>query len=478
MGRGERDTADGAAVEKMRDALNEMEISGRIVIGEGERDEAPMLFIGEELGRGGFAVDIAVDPVEGTNLVANGLPNSIAVMAIAERGGLLHAPDTYMKKLAVGPKAAPYVHIDASVRENLEAVANALEKPDQRRHASSSSSGRGTTDLIREVREAGARIKLISDGDVDACDRDGDRGHRHPRRDGNRRRARRRARGGGDQVPGRQLHGPAPAAQRGRGRRAQAMGFGDLDRVLDDGRSGARATTSSSCATGITDGDLVRGVRFFGNQARTHSILIHSQTEPSGSSRVVHRLGAKPVAAPLARVPVSRAPPIAHFDLVVIGAGSGGYAAARTARDLGASVALVDHGPARGAVHPARLHAEQSPDRDRAMPFKKTRRGANSACREPDPQVDFPFVIARKRAIIKGFADYRIGQIETFPLYSRRGAFLSPTELAVGDDASGRRASSSSRPAARSRRRRCPGWPRPATSDSDAVLDLEVQPSR
>ncbi|HEY5349020.1 MAG TPA: fructose-bisphosphatase class II, partial [Candidatus Lustribacter sp.] len=94
MGRGERDIADGAAVEAMRETLNHMEIDGRIVIGEGERDEAPMLFIGEELGRGGFAVDIAVDPVEGTNLVANGLPNSIAVMALSERGGLLHAPDS------------------------------------------------------------------------------------------------------------------------------------------------------------------------------------------------------------------------------------------------------------------------------------------------------------------------------------------------------------------------------------------------
>src|SRR5579864_8613759 len=168
MGRGERDKADGAAVERMREALGEMDISGRIVIGEGERDKAPMLYIGEEVGRGGFEVDIAVDPVEGTNLVANGLPNSIAVMAIGERGCLLNAPDTYMKKLAVGPKAAPFVHIDAPVRENIEAVANALEKPtsdvtvvilDRPRHA----------DLVRQVREAGARIKLISDGDVDAC---------------------------------------------------------------------------------------------------------------------------------------------------------------------------------------------------------------------------------------------------------------------------------------------------------------------
>src|SRR5580693_9017519 len=162
MGRGERDAADGAAVEKMRETLGEMEITGRIVIGEGERDEAPMLYIGEEVGMGGVEVDIAVDPVEGTNLVANGLPNSIAVMAIAERGGLLHAPDTYMSKRAVGPKAAPFVHLDASVADNLEAVANALERPindvtvvilDRPRHQA----------LIAEIRETGARIKLISD---------------------------------------------------------------------------------------------------------------------------------------------------------------------------------------------------------------------------------------------------------------------------------------------------------------------------
>lgn len=295
MGRGERDTADGAAVESMRESLGEMSISGRIVIGEGERDEAPMLFIGEEVGRGGFEVDIAVDPVEGTNLVANGLPNSIAVMAISERGGLLHAPDSYMKKLAVGPKAAPYVHIDAPVRENLEAVANALERPvsdvtvvilDRPRHA----------DLISEVRAAGARIKLISDGDVDAAI--------------------------ATAVPGTGIHvsmgtGGAPegvlaaAALKCLGgnfmgrleprnpqeaERAKAMGFGDLDRVLElsDLVKGQHVVF---CATGITDGDLTRGVRFFGNNARTHSIVMHSD----GTVRFiesVHRLGAKPLRAP------------------------------------------------------------------------------------------------------------------------------------------------------------------------------------
>ena len=292
MGRGERDTADGAAVERMRDALNAMEISGRIVIGEGERDEAPMLFIGEELGRGGFEVDIAVDPVEGTNLVANGLPNSIAVMAISERGGLLNAPDTYMKKLAVGPKAAPYVHIDAPVRDNLEAVANALEKPinevtvvilDRPRHAQ----------IVKECREAGARIKLISDGDVDACI--------------------------ATAVQGTGIHvamgtGGAPegvlaaAALKCLGgnfmgklefrndeevERAKAMGFGSADRLLtiDDLVKGKDVVF---CATGITDGDLTRGVRFFGNNARTHSIVMHSD----GTVRFiesVHRLSARPV---------------------------------------------------------------------------------------------------------------------------------------------------------------------------------------
>jgi fructose-1,6-bisphosphatase II len=292
MGRGERDIADNAAVERMREELNAMNVSARIVIGEGERDEAPMLYIGEELGRGGFEIDIAVDPVEGTNLVANGLPNSIAVMAIAERGGLLNAPDTYMKKLAVGAKAAPYVHIDASVRDNLEAVANALEKPindvtvvllDRPRHA----------DIIKQVREVGARIKLISDGDVDACI--------------------------ATAVPGTGIHvamgtGGAPegvlaaAALKCLGgnfmgrlefrneqevQRAAAMGFGERDRILTMNDL-AKGDHVIFCATGITDGDLTRGVRFFGNNARTHSIVMHSD----GTVRFiesVHRLGARPV---------------------------------------------------------------------------------------------------------------------------------------------------------------------------------------
>ena len=291
MGRGERDTADGAAVERMRDALNAMDIFGRIVIGEGERDEAPMLFIGEELGRGGFEVDIAVDPVEGTNLVANGLPNSIAVMAISERGGLLNAPDTYMKKLAVGHKAAPYVHLDASVRDNLEAVANALEKPindvtvvilDRPRHA----------DLVRQVRDVGARIKLISDGDVDACIATAVQGTGVHVAMGT---------GGAPEgviaaaalkCLGGNFMGKLEFRNQEEVARAKAMGFGDAGRLLtiDDLVKGEHIVF---CATGITDGDLARGVRFFGNNARTHSVVMHSD----GTVRFiesVHRLGARP----------------------------------------------------------------------------------------------------------------------------------------------------------------------------------------
>jgi fructose-1,6-bisphosphatase II len=291
MGRGERDAADGAAVERMRESLGEMEIAGRIVIGEGERDEAPMLYIGEEVGSGGQEVDIAVDPVEGTNLVANGLPNAIAVMAISERGSLLHAPDTYMKKLAVGPRAAPYVHIDAPVRDNLEAVANALDKPindvcviilDRPRH----------TDLIREVRSAGARIRLISDGDVDACIATAIESTGIHVAMGT---------GGAPEgvlaaaaikCLGGNFMGRLEPRNEKEAQRAREMGFGDLDRVLELDDL-VRSDDVIFCATGITDGDLVRGVRFFGNQARTHSILVHS----IGTVRFIestHRLGARP----------------------------------------------------------------------------------------------------------------------------------------------------------------------------------------
>ena len=175
MGRGAKDDADRAATEAMRRTMDEIDMAGTIVIGEGERDQAPMLYIGEEVGRKGVAarraataVDIAVDPLEGTNLVAHGQANAITVLAAAERGGLLHAPDTYLEKLCVGPVVAGKVDIRKSPTENCHLIAEALGRRvaditivilERDRHA----------DLIAEVRAAGARIKLISDGDLSAA---------------------------------------------------------------------------------------------------------------------------------------------------------------------------------------------------------------------------------------------------------------------------------------------------------------------
>lgn len=164
-GKGKKKLADKAAVEAMRAAFNDIAFSGRVVIGEGERDEAPMLFIGEELGTGGEEIDIAVDPLEGTNLCASAASNALAVLAFAPRGSLLYAPDTYMWKIAAGPKAKDAISIDKSPSENVRAVAAALGKEvndtmvcilDRDRNA----------EIIEEIREAGARIRLISDGDV------------------------------------------------------------------------------------------------------------------------------------------------------------------------------------------------------------------------------------------------------------------------------------------------------------------------
>lgn len=164
-GKGDKVAADQAATTAMRNAFNDIEFSGRIVIGEGERDEAPMLYIGEELGRGGEEIDIAVDPLEGTNLCAYNKPNALTTIAIAPKGALLFAPDTYMEKIAAGPACVGKVHIDNTPEENVRAVAEALGKEvsdvnvcilDRDRHK----------DLIQGVRDAGARVRLIDDGDV------------------------------------------------------------------------------------------------------------------------------------------------------------------------------------------------------------------------------------------------------------------------------------------------------------------------
>ncbi len=163
VGRGDKNGIDQLAVDAMRKMFDTVNISGTVVIGEGEMDEAPMLYIGEHVGAGGPEVDIAVDPVEGTNLVAKGQPGAIAVIAIAPKGCLLHAPDMYMDKIAVGPRAKGCINIDDPVSANLERVAKALNRGvgdltvvalDRPRHRK----------IIEEVRAAGARIRLISDG--------------------------------------------------------------------------------------------------------------------------------------------------------------------------------------------------------------------------------------------------------------------------------------------------------------------------
>ncbi|HLC59306.1 MAG TPA: class II fructose-bisphosphatase [archaeon] len=169
IGKGDNNAADDAAVKEMRDRFNKIDFRGRIVIGEGERDEAPMLFIGEEVGtKNGLEVDIAVDPLEGTNLTAKGLNGALSVLAAAPKGNLLHAPDTYMDKIAVGEKARGKVSLDKSVEDNIQSVADALDKDvtdvgviilERDRH----------NELIKKVRNTGARVHLISDGDVAAA---------------------------------------------------------------------------------------------------------------------------------------------------------------------------------------------------------------------------------------------------------------------------------------------------------------------
>ncbi|MDR1603766.1 MAG: class II fructose-bisphosphatase [Gracilibacteraceae bacterium] len=277
VGRGDKEAADGAAVEAMRAVFDTVHMSGTVVIGEGEMDEAPMLYIGEKVGTGEPPeVDIAVDPLEGTNLVAKGGAGAIAVLAATKRYGLLHAPDMYMDKIVVGPAAAGKIHLDAPVRENVHNVAKALHKTvneltvvvlDRERHA----------DIIRELRECGARIRLISDGDVApaiACGIEGS---------------------GIDMMLG---IGGAPegvlaaAAMRCLGgemqgrlwpedendvKRAEALGIGDVRKLLsmDDL---VTADDIFFAATGITEGSLLKGVTFSQAGAATHTLVMRGRT--------------------------------------------------------------------------------------------------------------------------------------------------------------------------------------------------------
>lgn len=294
MGKGDKIAADNAAVEAMRAAFNTVNIDGVVVIGEGEMDEAPMLYIGERVGAGeGVLVDIAVDPLEGTNLVAKGLPNSLAVMAIAERGTLLHAPDMYMDKIAVGPMAKGKIDITKPVQENVRNVAQALGRVpeeitvvilDRARHEK----------IIREVRETGARVKLITDGDVSPAV--------------------------SAAIEGTGVHmllgiGGAPegviaaAALKCLGgdmqarlvpenqeeiERAKTMGIADINQVLtlDDL---VKSEDVMFAATAITEGDMLQGVHFFPGGARTRSIVMRSKTGTVRFVDAVHKLDKKPL---------------------------------------------------------------------------------------------------------------------------------------------------------------------------------------
>ena len=291
MGRGDRTEADRLATEAMRAAMDEIEMAGTIVIGEGERDEAPMLYIGERVGAAGAdgsapEIDIAVDPLEGTNLVATGSAGAITVLAASERGGLVHAPDTYLEKLCGGPLAAGHVDITKSATENVHRIAEALRrKPgditiiilERPRHDA----------LIAEVRATGARIKLISDGDLSAaisCAVSGTGVHAvmglGGAPEGVITAAALRCLGGEIQARFRYRN----EEERERGRK---MGHGDETKVYHtaDLASGDNLVFA---ATGVTSGDLLESVRFFGGGARTHSLVMAYQTKTVRFVDTVH----------------------------------------------------------------------------------------------------------------------------------------------------------------------------------------------
>jgi len=277
MGFGDRKESDRVAVEAMRREMDTLDIDGRIVIGEGERDEAPMLYVGEEVGArkgeaDGLGVDIAVDPLEGTNLCATGAPDATAVLAAAERGGLLHAPDVYMAKLIVGPTAKGRLHLDAPVAENLRALAKAFEREvedltiivlDRPRHAQ----------LIADIREAGARIRLIGDGDLSAgiaCAVRGTGVHAvmgtGGAPEGVITAAAMRCLGG-------EIQARLVASNDHQLERLRSLGYDDLDRVYQTEDLAPGEQILVSC-TGVTDGELLRGVRYFGGGFRTHSLFM------------------------------------------------------------------------------------------------------------------------------------------------------------------------------------------------------------
>ncbi|HYJ14643.1 MAG TPA: class II fructose-bisphosphatase [Candidatus Limnocylindria bacterium] len=291
-GRGDEKAADQAAVDAMRKAFDGLGIDGTIVIGEGERDEAPMLYIGEKVGSGGPKVDIALDPLEGTTICATGGPNAIAVLAMGDGGNLLHCPDTYMQKIACGPVGKGVIDIDKTPTQNLHALAEAkkckvedltviiLSRP---RHDA----------IIQEVRKAGARIRLIGDGDVAAAI------------------ATTKAETGIDLLLG---IGGAPegvlaaAALRCVGgefqgrlaprnneeiERAKKMGVGDIKKKFSITELAAGDVMFA--ATGVTDGDYLRGVHFFPGGATTQSVVMRSKTKTIRVIEATHYFEHKPL---------------------------------------------------------------------------------------------------------------------------------------------------------------------------------------
>lgn len=282
LGRGDKNTADGAAVNAMRIMLNLVNIDGTIVIGEGEIDEAPMLYIGEKVGAGGTPVDIAVDPLEGTNLTAKGQDGSIAVIAIAGKGNLLHAPDMYMEKLCVGPRAKGRIDLNKPVQENLRRIAEGLERSiddltvvilDRERHQ----------EIINDCRDAGARIKLITDGDVSPAVDVGIEGSGvhvlmgiGGAPEGVLAAAALKCLGGDMQAR------LIPYTEEER-KRCYEMGIMDLNKVMtiDDLVKGDDCIFS---ATAITNTPMMRGVQYFGGGARTNSVVMRYK---SGTIRFI-----------------------------------------------------------------------------------------------------------------------------------------------------------------------------------------------
>ena len=292
MGRGDEKAADRAAVNAMRGALNTLSIDGTVVIGEGERDEAPMLYIGEKVGRGGAKLDIALDPLEGTTITATGGPNALAVIAMAEAGGFLNAPDVYMDKIAIGPSYPEgIIDLDNSVQQNLKNIAAARKADlseilvcilDRPRHQ----------ELIAKVRETGARIMLIGDGDVSAVIATttpetgvdvymGTGGAP----EGVLAAAALRSIGG--QMQGRLLF-------RNDEEKARAARWGVTDLNRKYGLLDLAKGDVMFAATGVTTGPMLRGVRKFPGGAATHSVVMRSKTGTVRYIEASHNFRIKP----------------------------------------------------------------------------------------------------------------------------------------------------------------------------------------